>query len=190
MICLALAGLQAHLDVVRAHRRPAIGDGIVRLAGLDRARPVPAAPGPEEILALGVEAFERLRSRQTRRNDCAARDIRSCDRSTSSIDLDLAGREIALEIGGVVIGFPQAEFDRREDRELGRLGRSLVSGELPDFQIFVERHEIARARRRCRPSLPRWSNSPCRGGIRRQSSSLGVGIHEGDQNSPVALSRR
>ena len=28
------------------------------------------------------------------------------------LDLDLAGGEVALVIGGVVVGFPQAEFHR------------------------------------------------------------------------------
>ena len=83
-------------------------------------RPVPAAPRPEEGLALGVEAGERLRAGEPG-EVVAPLAVLGLVVDDLVLDLDLAGVEIALEVGGVVVGFPQAELDRGEDRELRRL---------------------------------------------------------------------
>ena len=44
------------------------------------------------------------------------------------LDLHLADRIVALEVGGIIHGIPQAELDGREDREIGR--RSALVGQV------------------------------------------------------------
>ena len=55
------------------------------------------------------------RSRCRTRSGRAARGTRSCGRACAvALDLDLAGREVALVVGHVVVGVPQAPLDERE----------------------------------------------------------------------------
>src|SRR6185369_10058343 len=43
--------------------------------------------------------------------------------AAAALDLDLAGREVALVVGHVVVGVPEAPLDEREDLQvLGRRG--------------------------------------------------------------------
>ncbi len=60
MTSLRLARLQGEPDMVRAVRRPAVGDRVGELAALDAERLVESPVGSEERLALGVEAGEGL----------------------------------------------------------------------------------------------------------------------------------
>jgi hypothetical protein len=62
------------------------------------------------------------------------------------LDFDLADVEVALEVGGVVLGVPQAELDAGEGGDV-RPGRAAIGDrELPDFEVFVERDEVAGVR--------------------------------------------
>ena len=212
-----LAGLQAEPDVVRADGRPAVGDGVGRLAALDDHRVVPAAVGAEEGLALGVEADQRgltvLVCRQTisRRVDIVCRRIRTVSPRSSrtreireviaplavlglvvdhaAVDLDLAGVEVALEVGLVVPGVPQVELHGREQRQLGRGLTPVGHAQPPDLQVGAQRHEVQRA------GLDAVGLRADDGVAHAMAAGVGVqgvrvGIQEGDQNWPLASSRR
>src|ERR1035438_9843642 len=58
-----------------------------------------------------------------------------------------------LEIGRVVLGVPETEFHRRENRKRRRRQAVVGHGELPDFQVFI-RSEERRVGKECRS---RWS---------------------------------
>ncbi|OPZ81025.1 MAG: hypothetical protein BWY77_00820 [bacterium ADurb.Bin431] len=54
------------------------------------------------------------------------------------LDLHLAGAEVALEIGRVILGIPEAEFHRRKEREPGRFLALVGNLHPPDFQILSQ----------------------------------------------------
>ena len=56
-----LSGRQVELDLMRADGRPAVRDGVGKLAGLNGGGLVPAAVAAQEGLALRVEAGARRR---------------------------------------------------------------------------------------------------------------------------------
>ncbi len=60
-------------------------------------------------------------------------------------DLHLPDAEIALEVRAVVLRVPQAELDAREDRERRRRRAVIGHSQLPDFQVLIERDEVASA---------------------------------------------
>jgi hypothetical protein len=59
-------------------------------------------------------------------------------------DFHLAGVEVALEVGGVVLRIPQAELDAGKGGDRGLRRRAVGDRELPDFEVLVERHKVAR----------------------------------------------
>ncbi len=142
---LRFARFQIHLDVVRAVRRPAVRDGIEGFPPLHRRRVVPTAIGAEERVALRIKAGELLRAGEVREM-IAALAILGLVIDDLVHDLDLAGAEIALEIGGVVLRVPQAEFDAGKDRQLRRFFAAVGHGEFPDLKRFAQRNEVTRLR--------------------------------------------
>ena len=127
---------------MRAVRRPAVRDGVEGFAALHRRRVVPTAVSAEERVALRVEAGEFLRAGEIGEM-VAALAILGLVIDDPVHDLDLAGAEIALEIGGVVLRVPQAELDAGKNREFRGLLAAVGHREFPDFQRFAQRHEIA-----------------------------------------------
>ena len=97
--------------MVRADRLPAVSDGIGRTALLHHLRGVPAAVCAQESFALGIKASQRLGTGEVGKM-IAALAVFGLVIDHAAFDLDLPGVEIALEIGGVILGIPQAEFDR------------------------------------------------------------------------------
>ena len=142
---LRLTGLQVHLDVVRAVRRPAMRDGIERLPLLHRRRVVPTAIGAKECIALRVEAGKFFRAGEIR-EVIAALAILGLVIDDPVHNLDLAGAEIALEVGGVILGVPETELDTGENGEPGRFFAAVGHLEFPDLQRFAHRHKITRLR--------------------------------------------
>ena len=57
-------------------------------------------------------------------------------------DLDLAGAEVPLEIGGIILRVPQAEFDAGKNGELRRLFAAVGHLKFPYLQRLTQRHEI------------------------------------------------
>ena len=132
---LRFAGFQVHLDVVRAVRRPAVRDRVEGFAPLHRRRVVPAAVGAEERVALRVEAGEFFRAGEIR-EVVAALAILGLVVDDAVDDFDLAGAEIALEIGGVVLRIPQAELDAGKNGELRRLLAAIGHLRISRFRAF------------------------------------------------------
>ena len=108
-------------------------------------RAVPAAVRAEERVALRVEAGQRLRAGEVR-EVVAPLAVLGLVVDDAVVDLDLARREVALEVGGVVLGVPQAELDRAEQRQAGRHGSLVGDPGPPDLELLPERHEVERLR--------------------------------------------
>jgi len=60
-------------------------------------------------------------------------------------NLNFADAEVALEVGHVVVGVPQAEFHVGEQRQIGGDLAAIGDGQLPDFQVFAGWDEVAGA---------------------------------------------
>ncbi len=129
------AKLQAH--VVRAVRGPAVRDRAARLALLHRQRTVPAAVRAEEGVAVGVEAGE-LGGAGEEGKVVAPLAVLGPVVDDAAVHLHLAGREVALKIGGVVLGVPQAELHRGEDRQRTVNVTQVGQPEPPDLEGLTE----------------------------------------------------
>ena len=136
---------ELEFDVVRAARRPPVGDRLGRPAPLDHHRPVPTAVRAEEGLALGVEAGERRGAGEVGEVVAALPVFgRVVDDAFVGHHLDLADREVALEVGGVVQGVPETELDRAEQRQLGARGTVVGDRRPPDLEGLAERDDVRR----------------------------------------------
>jgi len=60
------------------------------------------------------------------------------------LDLDLAGVEVALAVRAVVARVPEAEFERREEREVGLLAAFVGHTNAPDLELLAERDVVER----------------------------------------------
>ena len=113
---LRFAGLEVEPDLVRADGRPAMGDGIGQLTGFHGCGLVPAAVCAEKRLALGVKTSGGPRAGEIGEVVAALAVLRLVI-DDAVFDLHLADGEVALEVGGVVLGIPQAELDAGEGGE-------------------------------------------------------------------------
>ena len=141
----ALARSELELDVMRAARRPAVGDRVARPALLDGERPVPAAVRAEKRLALRVEARHGGRAGEVG-EVVAALPVARLVEDDPVRDLDLAGRERALEVRRVLPRVPEAELDRAEEREPGGRVAAVDDPRAPDLERLAERDEVQRLR--------------------------------------------
>src|ERR1035437_7227970 len=141
----AFTGFEREPDVVRADRSPAVGDGIKTVSAFDGGRIVPASIGAQEDIALRVAAGDCFRASEEREVVAALAVFRLVV-DHAVLDFDLADAEVALEVGGIVLRIPQAEFDRGEYGEFGSTGATIRNCQLPDFEILVEGYEVAGAR--------------------------------------------
>jgi hypothetical protein len=64
------------------------------------------------------------------------------DHPALRVDLDLADREVALEVRGVVPGVPETELDGAEQRQPGRIGAVIGDRRPPDLQGLAEWDEV------------------------------------------------
>ena len=143
---LRLPGLQRELDLMRADGRPPVRDGVRRRAAFHRERLIPAAIRSEEGFALRVEPGGLKRAGEVG-EVIAPLAVLGLVVDHAVFDFHLASAEVALKVGRVVLRVPQAEFDARERRERRSLVAVIGHRKLPDFEVLVERHEVARARR-------------------------------------------
>ena len=137
-----LLRLQLDRHLQRADRLPAVGDRIRELAVLEGGGGVPAAVWPQEGLALGVESHHRFGGGQVG-EVIAALAILGLVVDHPVDDLDLAERVIALEVGGVVPGIPQAKLHAGDHREAGGHRPLVGQRQAPDFQACAEGDEGA-----------------------------------------------
>src|SRR6266508_2223065 len=112
-------------------------------SALDGEGAVPAAIRPHERVALRVEAGKLLGAGEVR-EVIATLSVLGGVIDDAVRDLDLANRVVALEVRGIVLRVPQAEFDRAEEREAG--ARISLVGDAcpPDLCGLGEGHEVER----------------------------------------------
>ena len=114
---LFLARGQGDVDVQRAHRGPPVGDGAGAVPGADGLGVCRAAVHPAECVAGGVEAGD-WRVGPEHRVVVAAFAVLGLVVDDAGLHLHFAGGEVALEVGAVVDGVPQAELHIAEDVQL------------------------------------------------------------------------
>ena len=104
-----------------ADGRPAAGDGVAASALKDGRRMIEAVVRAEEAVAVGVKAVHwRVHSEYG--EVIAALAVFSLVVNCAALDFHLAGGEVALEVGGIVLRVPQAELHKAEQGNvLGRI---------------------------------------------------------------------
>ena len=122
---LLLARREVHRQLVRADRRPAAGHGVARLPLRHDLRLGEAVPGPQEALAVGVEAGH-LRVHRVDGVVIPALPVLGLVVDRRAVDLDLPDREVPLVVRLVVRGLPQAELDEREELDALRRLRGVL----------------------------------------------------------------
>ena len=125
----------------RPDRLPAMRDGAGHPAGLHGHGPVPAPVRPEEGLPRRLEPGHRRRAREPGEVVAALAVLRHVV-DHAVLDVDLAGREVALEVRGVVLGVPEAELHGAEDREPRRVRPLVGHPRPPDLERLPGRHEV------------------------------------------------
>ena len=138
-----LARLERQAHLMRAHRLPAVSDRVRQVAALDGQRFAPIAVRPEESVALGIEAGQRLGAGEVG-EVIAALAVLGLVIDHAVFDLDLAGAVVALVVRGVVPRIPQRELDAREQIERSRLVALVDDLGLPDLERLTQRDEVAR----------------------------------------------
>ncbi len=136
-----LARLERQLDVVRAARRPAVRDRVARASLLDGGRPGPAAIRAEERLTLRVEA-DRLLGAGEVGEVVAPLAVLALVVDDTVLHLDLAHREVALEVRRVVPRIPETELDGAEEREARGGGAVVHEPRPPQLECLAERDEV------------------------------------------------
>ncbi len=139
--CLTRAELEA--DLVGADRLPAMRDRTRRGPALDGNRPVPAPVRPEERVARGVEGGRRVRAGEVGEMVAPLPVLRRVV-DDAVLDLDLADRVVALEVGRIVLRVPQAELDGSEQRHPRGLRPLVGQADAPDLERLTDRDEVAR----------------------------------------------
>jgi len=119
--------------------------GIGQLSPLYTCGIVPTAIGTEKGLALRVVAGDFFGAGK----ECevvAALAVFRLVVNYAVFDFHLPDAEVPLEVCGIILRVPQAELDDGKNGEFRGLRAMVRHAQLPDFQIFVERHKVARAR--------------------------------------------
>ncbi len=111
------SGGQIELDLMRADGRPAMSDGVGQLPGGNGSGLVPAAVGAKKRIACRVETGSWLRAGKEG-EVIAALAVLGLVIDDAVDHFHFADIEVALEVCGVVLGVPQAEFDAGEDGDL------------------------------------------------------------------------
>ena len=133
--------LEAH--VVRADGLPAVGDGVGGHPALDDIRPFPASIWAQEGIALGIEAGQRLTAGEPG-EVVATLPVLGLVIDDTVLDLDLTDRVVALEVGGVVVGVPEAPLHCAEERQVGGLRTFIGDASAPDLERFAIGYEVGR----------------------------------------------
>ena len=113
------------------------------MAPLDGERPFPAATRAEERLGLRVEPGGGHGAREVR-EVIAPLAVAGRVVDDAVDHLDLADREVALEVRRVVERVPEAEFHRAEERQHRGLLAAVGDGGAPELECLAERDEVER----------------------------------------------
>ena len=137
---LLLAGRKLDLKVVRSDRRPALRNGHIGLARENSVGALKAVVQTEEALAVGVIALNGSIN-GVEREVIAALLVFGLVVNGGAEYLDLAGVEVSLEVGGIVVCVPEAPFDKACQLER-LLFAALVGDREPlNFAIEILRNE-------------------------------------------------
>ena len=112
----ALVGSKLHLNIVGRHRRPALRHGHIGLAREYRIGALKAVVQPEEALPVGVVAVDGA-VYGVEREVIAALLVFGLVVDSRAEYLNLAGVEVPLEVGGVVVCVPQAPLQKTGELE-------------------------------------------------------------------------
>ncbi len=138
------AGIEVDLHMMRTNRCPAMRLGVGRFPLLDRLRSIPTTIGAHESFTLRVKTAQRFGASEIGEM-IAPLAIFGLVINDLILNFDLTDAQVALIVGHVVVGVPQAEFDQREGRQTRRSQPVIGDAQLPDFEILAQRHEIASA---------------------------------------------
>ena len=108
------AGFKRHIEAVGRDRIPARGDGVFRFAAYHRFRCLRSAVRPEEIVAARVEAGDGGIYRIEGVVIAPLAVFRLVVNGAAD-DFELAGGEVALVVGHVIHGVPEAPFHIGEE---------------------------------------------------------------------------
>src|ERR1035438_5600909 len=97
--------------MMRSDGRPAVRYRVRGFAALDDGGPVPTPPGAQQCLALRVKTRQGVGTGEPGEMIAALAVFRLVI-DHFIVEFHLADAEVTLKIGGVVLGVPQAEFDR------------------------------------------------------------------------------
>jgi hypothetical protein len=137
----ALAGREGKIDLERPDRRPAARQAARAPPGRDGRRTVEPFVHAHEGVARRVEAGHgHARSKVCKM--VAALAVLGDVEDGAALDLDLAGREVALEVGRVVHRVPQAPLDEAEQADGPRTLRAVGRDHVPHLQRLAQRHEV------------------------------------------------
>ena len=125
-----------------ADRVPAVRDAARGAAGKRDRRLVQAVVDADEGVAVGVEARDVVRAPEQRHVGAALAVLgRVHERGAAALDVDLADRVRALEVGHVAERLVETEFDVREEAQVLRRGAGVADGRPPDLDGLAGRHE-------------------------------------------------
>ena len=97
-------------------RCPPVGDRVTRRSRFDYERQVEATVGPEKEVSLGIEARNWFGAGK-KPKVIAPFSVLGLVVNDVAVDLDLTDGVVALEVGGIVFGVPEAKLNRGEDRQ-------------------------------------------------------------------------
>ena len=136
--------------MVYADRCPAVGDGVGAGTFFYRFRVGIAAPGAQKGIPAGVKAVYR-RVDGVQRVVVAALAVFGLVVDRAALHLDLTGGEVALEVGGIVHGVPQAELYIAEYSK--RFRRVAFVGQHQTVDLAVVAHGHEQLQPRSQPAL-------------------------------------
>ena len=126
--------------MMRADRLPAMRDGVAAFAGEHRLRIMEAVVDTDEGVATRIEARDRLVDGIYCVVIPALTILRlMIDRAADH--LDLARREVPLEVRLIVLRIPETELDEAEEVNASGLCTIISQGDTVDLTGIVHRHE-------------------------------------------------
>ena len=141
----AFARFQRQLDMVGADGRPAVRDTVGGFTTFHHLGGLKATVRAQERFTLGIKPRQFFGTGKVS-EVIAALAVLGLVVDHAIHHLDLTGAEVALEVGHVVLGIPQRELHKREQRQAGAFRASVGDGDLPDFERFVQRDKVAHFR--------------------------------------------
>ena len=136
----AFARGQRHVQLMHAHRCPAVGDAARTRAPFHRQRPGRAAVRPQKRIPARVETVGRPVHAEHGIVAAALAVFRFMI-DGAALHLHLAGAVVALEVGGIIHCVPQAELHIAEQLQRAGLCPGVVQRQAYHFTCVAQRNE-------------------------------------------------